>query len=82
MANKNGKGTVVKPGILDNQTDFSELINARDIKATGNLVLVFQNSEVIMPGAWRLHRDLCIGDRIKAYWDDSRKFHLEFEDEQ
>ena len=76
------KKTVVKAGIKDNQVDFAELLNARSIEATGNLVLVFQNSEVIMPGSWRLPRDLCLGDRIKAYWDENSRFHIAWEDEQ
>ena len=81
MAAKKNEKVVVKSRIADNQMEPAELLGARGIAATGNIVLIFQNSEVIMPGAWRLHRDLCVGDRVSAYWDDDRRFHLTWEDE-
>ncbi len=71
--------TVIKKAIANNQTTFAPILDARELES-GNIVLVFQNSEVVMPGSWRLRRDLCIGDNVKAYWDENR-FHLEWKDE-
>ena len=75
------KGTVLVPKIQDNQVDYAELEGARVIESTGNIVLVFAQAEVVMPGKWRLHRDLCVGDRIRAFWDADGRFILDWEDE-
>lgn len=70
--------------IADAQTTFAELKDVRTIQKTGNFVLVFDHAEVIMPGGWRLNRDLYIGDEIVAYWDEdaegNRRFHLDWAD--
>lgn len=81
MAATAKKGTVIRKALADNQLDFAELIGAREIASSGNLVLMFANSEVVMPGNWRLRRDLAIGDVIKAYWDEEHRFHLVWKDE-
>ena len=72
--------------IATSQEEFAELLDVRTIEKTGNYVLVFENSEVIMPGQWRLNRDLYIGDSVAAYWaedDEGRvRFHLEWEEDE
>lgn len=71
------KKQVVRRGIASNQFEYAELLGARELES-GNLVLVFEHAEVVMPGNWRLSQDLCIGDFIVAYWDEDGRFHLEF----
>lgn len=72
------KKQVVRKAIANNQPEFAELIGARELRS-GNLVLLFEHAEVIMPGAWRLQQDLCIGDVIRAFWDNDGRFHLEWQ---
>lgn len=69
--------TIIRKAIAQNQTEFAELLGAREIKS-GNLVLIFKDAEVVMPGNWRLTQDLCVGDQVKAYWDEESRFHLEW----
>ena len=71
---------VVRKAIASNQTTFAELIDYRELES-GNIVLIFANAEVVMPGAWRLQRDLFIGDIIVAYWDQDSRFHLEWQED-
>lgn len=77
MATTKKERKVVRKAIQANQFEYAELLNARELES-GNLVLVFENAEVVMPGGWRLSQDLCIGDFIVAYWDEDGRFHLEW----
>ena len=77
MAAKVSERKVVRKAIANNQFEMAELKAARELDS-GNLVLVFDDAEVVMPGNWRLSQDLCIGDTIVAYWDTDGRFHLEW----
>ena len=68
---------VFKKAIANKQTVFAELRDVRDL-SSGNCVLVFDEAEVIMPGSWRLQKDLYEGILLIAYWDDDGMFHLEY----
>lgn len=81
MATKKGD-VLVKANIATNQVEKAELIGARTLKS-GNIVLVFDGAEVIMPGGWKIDRDLCVGDKVAAYWTEEEggnRFHLEYGD--
>lgn len=77
MATKTNERKVIRKAIAANQFEYAELLGARELPS-GNLVLVFEHAEVVMPGNWRLTQDLCVGDFIVAYWDDDGRFHLEW----
>lgn len=77
MATTKKERKVVRKAIAANQFEYAELLGARELES-GNLVLVFEHAEVVMPGNWRLSQDLCIGDFIVAYWDEDGRFHLEW----
>lgn len=68
---------VFRKAIASNQTTFAKLRNVRELDS-GNLVLVFDEAEVIMPGNWRLAHDLVEDDELIAYWDEDGGFHLEW----
>lgn len=68
--------TIIKKAIQQNQTTAAEILDFRMIE-NGNIVLIFKESEVVMPGNWRLTKDLCVGDTVAAYWDEDGRFHLE-----
>lgn len=80
MAATAKKGTVIRKALADNQLDFAEILDYREIASSGNIVLMFANSEVVMPGNWRLRRELVVGDVVKAYWDEEHRFHLVWKD--
>ena len=77
MATKQAERKVIRRGIADNQFELAEILDFRELDS-GNIVLIFEHAEVVMPGGWRLTRDLCVGDHVVAYWDDEGRFHLEF----
>lgn len=68
---------VIKKAIRHEQKDFAEIIDFRELDS-GNIVLIFEDAEVVMPGGWRLSRDLLVGDMVVTYWDEDGKFHLEW----
>jgi len=70
------KGTIILKAIKDSQREAAEIKDFRKLDS-GNIVLVFDGSEVVMPGNWRTSEDLAIGSVVAAYWDDGQ-FHLEF----
>lgn len=67
---------LIKASIRHAQMTPAPVVDAR-VLANGNIVLVFQDAEVIMPGNWRLDEDLYVGDACVAYWDEDGRFHLE-----
>ena len=77
MATKTNERKVIRKAIAANQFEYAELLGARELES-GNLVLIFEHAEVVMPGNWRLTQDLCVGDYIVAYWDEDGCFHLEW----
>lgn len=77
MATKTNERKVIRKAIAANQFEYAELLGARELES-GNLVLIFEHAEVVMPGSWRLTQDLCVGDFIVAYWDEDGRFHLEW----
>lgn len=77
MATKTSERKVIRRAIAANQFEYAELLGARELES-GNLVLIFEHAEVVMPGNWRLTQDLCVGDFIVAYWDEDGRFHLEW----
>lgn len=77
MAAKQAEKVVIRKAKAQNQFDYAQLLGARELES-GNLVLVFEDAEVVMPGAWRLNQNLCVGDYIVAYWDEDGRFHLEW----
>lgn len=68
-----------RKAVAAEQKTFAPLKDFRELE-NGNCVLVFDESEVIMPGAWRLQQDLYEGVSIRAWWDSQSKFHLEWEE--
>lgn len=77
MAAKQAEKVVIRKAKAQNQFDYAQLLGARELES-GNLVLIFEDAEVVMPGAWRLNQNLCVGDYIVAYWDEDGRFHLEW----
>lgn len=77
MATKKAERKVIRKAIANNQFELAEILNFRELES-GNIVLVFEHSEVVMPGNWRLTQDLCVGDFVTAYWDEDGCFHLEW----
>ena len=77
MATKTNERKVIRRAVAANQFEYAELLGARELES-GNLVLIFEHAEVVMPGNWRLTQDLCVGDFIVAYWDEDGRFHLEW----
>lgn len=77
MAATKKERRVIRRGIASNQFEFAEILDFRELES-GNIVLVFEHAEVVMPGNWRMSQDLCVGDYVVAYWDEDGLFHLEF----
>lgn len=76
MASK--KSTCIRKAVMSNQFELAQIVDYRELES-GNIVLIFDSgAEVVMPGGWRLDRDLNVGDYVVAYWDSDGMFHLEF----
>lgn len=67
---------IIKKALATNQETKAKIQDFRVIE-NGNIVLIFAEAEVVMPGNWRLSKDLCVGDTVAAYWDQDGRFHLE-----
>ena len=77
MATKTNERRVIRRAVANNQFELAEILDFRELES-GNIVLVFEGAEVVMPGGWRLTQDLCVGDFVVAYWDEDGRFHLEW----
>ena len=81
---KKNERTIIVKAVATSQVEPAEILDYRTTP-NGHIVLVFDQADVIMPGNYRLRRDLAVGDVVAAYWTDeadgTKKFHLEWQDQ-
>lgn len=69
------------PAMNDATAEGGSILETLRKLESGNIVLVFNDCEVIMPGTWSIRKNefpngLYEGQRLNAYWDADGRFHL------